>query len=198
MGYKSSPTSPEMRERVKMNAVSKCCLVLIKNPSGLGENPTSRPVLIHSVFPSKGVVGVIVFTSFSPSSSICYLERNKTTNARILKVNLLSFVYVCLFHWAVMEQRLFIISNIFVVKQVVVVFFIVEEYKGRLLLFCIFTGFFNSCFNSILFSKEQLLHLILFLIVTVVLGITCFCFNSHLIYAHEIIKFSVSAYLKIS
>lgn len=132
--------------------------------------------------------GVIVFTS-----SICYLERNKTTNARVLKVNLLSFVYVCLFHWGMMKQRLFIKSD------VVVVFSIVEEDKGRLLLFCIFTGFFNSCFNcDSLFSKEQLLHLVLFLTVTVVLGITCFCFNSHLIYTHEIIKFSVSAYLKIS
>lgn len=138
--------------------------------------------------------GVIVFTS-----SICYLERNKTTNARVLKVNLLSFVYVCLFHWAMMKQRLFIKSDIFVAKQVVVVFSIVKEDKGRLLLFCIFTGFFNSCFNChSLFSKEQLLHLVLFLTVTVVLGITGFCFNSHLIYTHEIIKFSVSAYLKIS
>lgn len=117
-------------------------------------------------------------------------------NVRVLKVNLLSFVHV--FYWGTMEQRLFIISSIFVVKWVVV-FSLVEEYKGSLLLFCISLGFFNSCFNcDSLFCKEQLLHLILFLTITMVLGITCFCFNSHFIHAHEIIEFSVSANLKIN
>lgn len=135
--------------------------------------------------------------SFSPSPSICYLGGNKTTNVRVLKVNLLSFVHV--FYWGTMEQRLFIILSIFVVKWVVVVFSLVEQYKGSLLLFCIFLGFFNSCFNcDSLFCKEQLLLLILFLTITMVLGITCFCFNSHFIHAHEIIDFSVSANLKIS
>lgn len=144
---------------------------------------------------STEVVGV--FTSFSPSISICYLEGNRTTNVRIQKMSLLSFVYV--FHWGMVKQRLFIILNIFVVKWGFVVFSLMEEYKSSLLLFCIFLEFFNSCFNcDSLSSKEHLLHLILFLTITMVLGITCFCFNSHFIYAHEIIKFSVSAYLKIS
>lgn len=98
-----------------------------------------------------------------------------------------------------MEQRLFIILSIFVVKWVVVVFSLVEEYKGSLLLLCIFLGFFNTCFNcDSLFCKKQLLHLILFLTITMVLGITCFCFNSHFTHVHETIEFSVSANLKIS
>lgn len=57
-------------------------------------------------------------------------------------------------HWDMMKQRLYIISNIFVAKWIVVMFSLAEEYKGSLLLFYIFLGFFNSCFNHISLFKE--------------------------------------------
>lgn len=62
-----------------------------------------------------------------------YAAVKKIPNVKILEVNFLSSVYVCVFHWSTVKQRLFIISNIFVVKQVVVLFSLVEEYKGSLL-----------------------------------------------------------------
>jgi len=103
------------------------------------------------------------------------------------------------FHWDAMKQRLYIISDIFVAKGIVVMFSLAEECKGCLSLFHIFLFFFNSCLNYVSLSfEEQLLYLILCLLLSQWSCVTCLCFNCHLIHAHKITTFAVFVYLKIS
>lgn len=55
------------------------------------------------------------------------------------------FVILCVrlffFHLNAMKLGLYIVSNIFVAKQIVVIFTLAEEYEGSLLLFYVFIIF---------------------------------------------------------
>lgn len=135
-----------------------------KSVLGEEKNPTS-PVFMHSVV-SYRVAGryncihalIPSFQHQQPTQPFAkyFLSWRKETSkiwGSWKWVWFLSCVYVCVFHWDTMKWRLYIISNICVANEIVVMFCLAEENKGSLSLFYIFLIFLVVASAMFLFKE---------------------------------------------